>query len=160
MQYTYEFEIYKNKRQFVAECKDFGIVTQGKNIEQAYEMSEDILKLTIEEYLMNDKPLPNPTYCTQAVNGGLIAVITVDVDIRDIKALTAKEAAKHLGVSTGRISQLVNNGLLEGFKRDGISWITIDSINARLADKPKKGRPSKDSKHVASSHSTIFAGAH
>lgn len=160
MQYTYEFEIYKHKRHFIAECRDFGIVTQGKDVEQAYEMAEDILKLSIEELLMSETSLPQATYQTEAIHGGLIAVITVDVDIHDIKALTAQEASKHLGISTGRVSQLVSKGLLEGFKRDGISWITIDSINARLAEKPKCGRPSKDSKHIASTQTTIFAGAH
>ena len=42
-----------------------------------------------------------------------------------------------LGVTKGRVSQMVKANQLEAFRDGGTVWVTLDSIEARLAEKPK-----------------------
>lgn len=55
--------------------------------------------------------------------------------------LTIKEAAAALGVSEGRVRQLVKRGQLEGVRIGGVLHVTPHSVQARIASKPSAGNP-------------------
>lgn len=55
--------------------------------------------------------------------------------------LTIKEAAAALGVSEGRVRQLVKRGQLEGVRIGGVLHVTPHSVQARIASKPRAGNP-------------------
>lgn len=54
-----------------------------------------------------------------------------------------KEAAEMLGISIERVKQLCNMGSLDGRKMNGGWIISRASVEARIASKPKAGRPKK-----------------
>lgn len=58
---------------------------------------------------------------------------------------TVSEASKILGVSAGRVHQLIKNGQLPAEQLAGIWLIDRGSVEARAANKPKPGRPSDPS---------------
>ena len=49
-----------------------------------------------------------------------------------------------LGVSRGRVSQMLAAGQLEGFRRGRAMFVTRESVKARLAEAPKAGRPHRE----------------
>ena len=54
-----------------------------------------------------------------------------------------KDAAEMLGISTERVKQLCNMGSLDARKMNGGWLISRESIEERIAIKPKAGRPKK-----------------
>lgn len=57
-----------------------------------------------------------------------------------VEAVSNSEAAEMLEVSRGRVSQLISAGILE---TDDEGWVTVESIERRIASNPKAGRPRK-----------------
>ncbi len=55
--------------------------------------------------------------------------------------LTIKEAAAALGVSEGRVRQLVKRGQLDGVRVGGVLHVTPHSVQARIASNPRAGNP-------------------
>jgi excisionase family DNA binding protein len=60
-----------------------------------------------------------------------------------VRKVTASEAARRLGVSPGRVTQMIAANQLEGYREGQRTWVTIDSIEARLAEAHPAGRPRK-----------------
>ena len=69
--------------------------------------------------------------------------VAVNADKDTVRKVNASRAAEMLGVTKGRVSQMVKANQLEAFRDGGTVWVTLDSIEARLAEKPKAGRPAK-----------------
>ena len=63
--------------------------------------------------------------------------------IVDGPVVSAAEAARKLGVSAGRITHMLDAGVLDGYRNGRRTYITETSIEARMADTPKAGRPRK-----------------
>ena len=55
--------------------------------------------------------------------------------------MTAADAARELGVSTARVSQLIGAGLLESWRDGTKRLVTRASVEARKAYGPRPGRP-------------------
>ena len=55
--------------------------------------------------------------------------------------LTYNEAAEALGVQAQRVRQLVRRGQLEGVTIGGVPHVTPESVEARIASKPRAGNP-------------------
>ena len=67
----------------------------------------------------------------------------MEASLDTVPAVTASEAAELLGVSRARVSQMLKSGLLMGSRKGRDSFITRYSVDARLREKPKAGRPKK-----------------
>lgn len=67
--------------------------------------------------------------------------MAVSRELGDIPAVTAADAARMLGVSSARVSQLIGAGLLDSWRDGTKRMVSRASIEARLADSPKAGRP-------------------
>lgn len=141
MLHIYEFEVYKGENNFIVEPFDFNGATQGVDIKDAYESTFDWLKTTLEDYIIRNIEPPKATYQNKPLHNGYIIVVGVNVGIETINRVSAAEAARMLEVSPARISQLASNHQLETLKRGGTVWVTVDSINQRLAEMPSAGRP-------------------
>lgn len=65
----------------------------------------------------------------------------------DIEYITTEEAAQRLGVSDGRVRQMVYRGQLEHRKVGNTNLIALKAVEERLASSPKagwqKGKPRK-----------------
>ena len=55
--------------------------------------------------------------------------------------VSAAQAARELGVSAGRVTHMLDAGLLEGYRQGRRTYVSESSIQARLAENPRSGRP-------------------
>ena len=116
-----------------------GCFASGKTVAEAVEGCAVALQLTIADMIDNDEMLPKPVFSDPPQ-----VVLCVDVSddfVAASKCMTINEAARELGVTHGRVCQLLDSGDLETFMHGGRRMVTIASINARKAKKPKAGRP-------------------
>lgn len=66
----------------------------------------------------------------------------VDADyIVEGETVSAAEASRLLGVSPGRVTHMLDSGILKGYRRGRRTYVTIDSINDRIASNPGSDRP-------------------
>ncbi len=141
MRYIYEFEMFKGEEGYIIEPLDFEGATQGTDLKDAYESTFDWLSMTLEDYVIRGETPPLPTYNNEPKHDGYIFVIGVDAGIETINRVSASEASRMLGVSPARIAQLARTDKLDTFKDGGTMWVTVDSINQRIAEAPTAGRP-------------------
>lgn len=66
-----------------------------------------------------------------------MSMAIIDTD----ESMTIAEAADYLGVTQGRVSQLINDGTLAAQKVLGRWLIEFKSLKARKNNPPKTGRP-------------------
>jgi len=144
MLYMFEFEICQAKESLIAIPFDFLGGTEGKDEKEVAEMAADWLKMELETHLMKGVDIPGATFGNEPKEGGRILLVAIEASLETIDAVQATEAAKRLGVSRGRVTQMVNTNLLDGFRKGRDAFVTVDSINARLKDTPRPGRPRKE----------------
>lgn len=109
----------------------------------ACEMAAEWLQGECEYRAIHDEPFPKQTFGNQPKNGGKVVIVAVNADKGTVRKVNASRAAEMLGVTKGRVSQMVKANQLEAFRDGGTVWVTLDSIEARLVEKPKAGRPAK-----------------
>lgn len=142
MSYTYEakFEWQPEDEGWLATFPAFdGAVAFGHTIAEACDNAATVLRLFVAEYLDEGRDLPEPAFHEPP-----LTVVSVDVDdayrVRT-RCVTITEAAEELGVSTGRVSQLVTSGALDSVELGGRRYVTIASLNERKANHRGAGRP-------------------
>lgn len=144
MMAVYEFELFEDDGFVLAFPFDMEGGTQGATWKEAAEMAADWLKGELEHFLMVGEPLPKATFGHEPVHeGGRVAIVAVEASLASIDTVRATEAARRLGVSNSRVSHMLKSGLLEGFREGRDTFVTAASIEARLAEHPKAGRPRK-----------------
>lgn len=74
-----------------------------------------------------------------------VVTLAVNVELSDIPAATAAEAAEMLGVSTARVAQFCRDGSLNSWRVGSARTVSRDSIGCRLIAKPGAGRPRRAS---------------
>lgn len=144
MLHVYEFEVFKDEGWYIAAPFDMDGGTQGETYAEVAEMAADWLKTDMEHRAMYELPIPTPTFGNEPQNGGERMIVAVESGLDTVPRVTMAEAARRLGVTRGRVSQMVNSGRLETFVLDGRRWVSEYSVDARLAEKPKAGRPRKE----------------
>lgn len=70
---------------------------------------------------MRDKIISQPTYWVEQINGVLYDAI---MDFMEANEMKQKDLAKHLGISKGRVSQIINNGEIN-FRLEKIIEISL-----------------------------------
>lgn len=93
---------------------------------------------------MHGAQLPAPTFDNAPKHGGHVGVVAVETSLEAVDCVTASEAAEMLGVSRGRVSQMLAAGQLEGWRRGASTFVTRASVHARLTERPHPGRPCKN----------------
>ncbi|MEG2533989.1 MAG: DNA-binding protein [Gordonibacter sp.] len=143
MMHVYEFEVFEDDGWYLA--LPFGMEggTQGKSIKEAAINASDWLQIEMEHRAMRELPFPQETFGNEPRNNGKIMLVAVNAGTNTVPRVTAAEAARRLGVTRGRVSQMIASGLLEIFELDGRTWVSTYSVDARLSEKPKAGRPRK-----------------
>lgn len=144
MMHVYEFEVFEDEGMLLAFPYDMDGGTQGESSKEACEMAADWLQMEMEYRDMCGLPFPEATFDNKPQHkDGKTVIVAVNAGKNTIRRMTGSEAAKRLGVSRARVSQMINAGLLDTFELDGRRWVIEDSVNARLAEAPKPGRPKK-----------------
>lgn len=143
MFYICEFEFYDDGEGSVAALclNDWGGATFGDDLDDAGESAADWLACMVDDCLMNGRELPPAKLGHEPRHGGKVIALAVSRELSDIPAMTAADAARELGVSTARVTQLANAGLLDSWKEGSRRMVSRASVEARLEDAPKAGRP-------------------
>ena len=144
MQYTYEFEVFESEGWLVAYPFDLGGATQGRDKAEVAMMAADLLRMKMEDCLMHNLPIPKATFGNEPQEGGYLMVVSAEASLDAIRKVTASEAARMLEVTPARVSHMIRDNLLSAFKDGDRTWVTLDSVHARLADRRGAGRPRKD----------------
>lgn len=141
MLHVYEFEVFEDEGLVMAFPYDMDGGTQGADFKEACENAADWLRTEVEQRAIHGEPMPEATFGNGPRHGGRNVVIAVDAGLGSIRRVLPSEAARMLGVTPGRVTQMVSAGLLDAFEDSGRKWVTVDSVEARMAEHPKAGRP-------------------
>lgn len=144
MDYVYEGTLEYCDDEWIVTFGEFdGTFGNGETVEEACKSAAESLRLAIAEEISQGRKLPPARFG----NPPQVA-FTVEVDehyIKSTECMTFKQAAEELGISAGRLSQLVARGQLDSVTIDGKRMITIASVNERKDNPPAPHRPRKDS---------------
>lgn len=143
MLHVYEFEIFEDEGCLLAFPYDMEGGTHGKDFKEVCEMAADWLQTEMEHRAMHDLPFPESTFDNAPRHGGRNIVVAVNAGKDTVPKVLPSEAARMLGVTPGRVTQMMDADQLEWFEDAGRKWVTVYSVEARLADQPKPGRPKK-----------------
>lgn len=140
MSYVYGGQIEKVDGSFLASIPAFpGCFGGGDTIADACRNASEALRLFIAEYLDGGTPLPPQIISTEP--SVVFSVDVTDEFLASSKCMTVSDAAEALGISPGRVSQLLDSGGLEAYQHGGTRMVTIASVNARKNNKPAPHRP-------------------
>lgn len=131
MLYLYEVEIFKDGDFYIAVPFDFEGATEGFSKQECLEMAADLLTSEIQHRLMHGKELTEPTVDNEPQYGGKIYSFVIDTSLSSIPRMLKAEAARELGISQGRVSQLIRAGKLETFLYQDKEYVTKASVDAR-----------------------------
>ena len=155
MLYLYEIEIFKDDDYYIAVPFDFEGATEGFSKQECLEMAADLLTSEIQHRLMHRDNLPEPTIDNSPQYDGKIYSLVIDTGIGAIPRMLKSEAARTLGISQGRVTQLVKSGKLETFSYQGREYVTKASVDARKEynDFGLKNEPSEKEQNLVQSKS-------
>lgn len=114
--------------------------TDGDDLDDAVNMAAEALELVIESHIENGRKLPEPSLDAPVPSGVRELLVSVGVDSKN-RLVTAREAAKMLGVSDARVRQLILRGALPARKQAGVNFVYLRSVLDRLKAAPASGRP-------------------
>jgi len=147
MQFIYEaiLDDADNDGRYSVELPDWGSATEGKGFEDAIRMGMDLLEVEITYALAFNRDIPQPVFGHKLSSGEERLLLSVKTSSEEAQRIwpwiTTSEAAEKLGVTSGRIRQLVLDGLL-GFEKNGRDlWVSRADVELRLAHPPRVGRP-------------------
>lgn len=151
MLYICEFEFYGGDDGYViADClNEWGGGTFGDDFDDAVECAADWLRMMVEDCLMNDKPFPPMKAGHKPQHGGQVIAVAVVRELSDIKAVTAADAARMLGVSRARVTQLAKSGMLDSWIDGTKRMVSLDSVNARLEYADYREKPKAETLKMA-----------
>lgn len=142
MFYVCEFEFVRDGDGVTALCLNgWDGATSGADLEDAGECAADWLACMVDDCLMGGRELPPVSLGAEPTHGGRVIAVGVSRELADVPAVTAADAARMLGVSTARVAQLVKSGMLDSWKEGTRRMVSRVSIQARLEDSPRAGRP-------------------
>lgn len=143
MIYINEFEFFESEGMVCA--VPFGIEggTCGANLEDAVYMAADWLYETVKYDLIHGVRPRCGGFGNKPRQGGKVIAVSVDCDLSQLEAVSSAQAASLLGVSAARVAQMCAKGQLVSWKEGGRRMILLESIQARMAEAPKPGRPQK-----------------
>ena len=137
-----EFEFYEGDGAVLAIPLGFdGEGTFGDDLEDAVESAADWLSGVVDFRNIHGLEIPRPGLGHAPQHGGRVIAVAVSRGLGDIPSMTAADAARELGVSAARVSQLISAGLLESWRDGTKRMVSRDSVEARKAEAPKSGRP-------------------
>lgn len=144
MAYVREFEFFEDEGMVCVEPFGMEGATCGTDIYDAIDMAADWLRIHVLDALAKGEAFPQGALGNEPRHGGTVIAVAIEASLEDVPAMTASEAARELGVSTARVSQLVSAGLLESWKVGSTRMVSENSVLARKAEAPKAGRPARE----------------
>lgn len=142
---VYEFEfVHDDDGWYEVYPFDMGGGTQGEDFADACDMAADWLKCVIEEHEISEKPMPKATFGnTPRYENSKIVVIGVSAGRETIPKLSAADAARRLGVTPARVSQMVKGHVITGWREGTRTWVDLESLENYTKRRRSAGRPKK-----------------
>ena len=122
-----------------------GCFTCGDTIAEAAEQAVDAASTYVAALVRDGLAVPEPEF-NEPAEGGLSMMVAFSTDegyIVEGETVSAAEAARRLSVSPGRITHMLDSGILTGYRKGRRTYVTVESIAARLTDTPRSGRPKR-----------------
>lgn len=123
-----------------------GCVTEGDTLEEAAFMAADAMKTYVASLLKHNDEIPKANFCAKTNGDEKTMSIFFETDesyIIDGEVVSAAEAARELGLSPGRITHMIDSGILDGYRDGRRTYVTVSSIEKRKSSESKAGRPKK-----------------
>ena len=127
---------------FWAEFPDLpGCYGQGDTFEECVCSASDAVETHIAAMIEDECEVPTPSRVS--ADDGDVVYVYADPEIVELgePSISAAEAAKRLGVSKGRISQLIAAGKLKAYRSPHYTMVTVESVGAYAASPRRAGRP-------------------
>lgn len=123
-----------------------GCLSFGDDWHEAIEMGIDAARTWVAAVMADGGHVPAATFHDTPAGARSVWVgFDASPDyIVDGAVMSATEAARTLGVSRGRVTHMLDSGRLDGYRDGRRTWVTVDSVNARLEDGHRAGRPRKE----------------
>lgn len=118
-----------------------GCFTYGDTYEESALMAADAARTYVASLLKHGDEVPAPTVRDA---GGQTLMVFFEAEesyIVDGETVSAAKASRMLGVSAGRVTHMLDSGILDGFRRGRRTYVSVKSIEKRLASNPGAGRP-------------------
>ena len=141
--YTYKVELTPEEDGYTVTCHDLpGAVTFGRDIPEALAMAADCLATYLGFLASEGRNIPAPT---DYPSNARVTWVSFETEASYIMGpcVSAAEAARMLGVSRSRVSQMVAAGQLRSNRKGGHLYIEEQSVRHRMEERPSSGRPRK-----------------
>jgi excisionase family DNA binding protein len=132
MRVEYEFELWEEDRMVIADSHGLGYCTQGEDMRDAVDMAVDLVHVIVRDALICGHNLPQSDIGHAPEHGGRMLIVSAECSLDDTETVTASEAAEILGVSRSRVSHMLRDGVLQGYRKGRDTRVTLDSIKTRL----------------------------
>lgn len=122
-----------------------GCFSCGDTFNGAVAMGADAAKTYVASLLGHGEAVPEPQRhrCPSGAEDVMVFFETDPSYIVEGDVVSAAEASRMLGVSAGRITHMLDAGVLDGYREGRRTWVSVASIEKRLSEIPKAGRPRK-----------------
>lgn len=122
-----------------------GCFSCGDTFHNAVAMGADAAKTYVASLLGHEEAVPEPQRhpCPSGAEDVMVFFEADPTYIVEGAVVSAAEASRRLGVSPGRITHMLDAGVLDGYREGRRTWISVASIEKRLSETPKAGRPRK-----------------
>ncbi len=146
MRFIYEILIIFDSDTYQMKVPDLpGCFAWADTVEGVLSKAPDALETHVGSYLAEGKRAPSATFGHVAGDGEILALVSFDASAASVGAphLAAKYAAERLGISKGRVSQLLKDGRLEGYRHGRNVMVSEASIERFASERRSAGRPRK-----------------
>ena len=128
---------------------DWKSSTCGETKKEAALMAVDLLQTDATYTLANGQRLPKATFDNAREEASERIFVAISTSTEEAKAwwpwVTTPEAAQMLGVTVGRVHQLIAAGALRSMREGRDVHVSRMDVETRLAVPPRTGRPRRES---------------
>lgn len=121
-----------------------GCFSFGDDRMEALSNAADAMKTYIAAMLARGEVPPSPT--THRLDDADSVFVSFETDesyVLSGKCMSAADAARRLGVSAGRVTHMIDSGILDGYRVGRRTYVSEESVERRLTEDVGPGRPRK-----------------
>ncbi|MCI8468903.1 MAG: helix-turn-helix domain-containing protein [Eggerthellaceae bacterium] len=122
-----------------------GCFSCGDTYLEAVANAADAARTYVAALLADGDPLPAPTrqVVPEGAEGTFVFFQSDPSWLVSGSVVSAAEAARRLHVTPARVTRLIDTGALDGYREGRHTFVTEESIEARIRSTPQAGRPRK-----------------
>lgn len=142
--FVYQAMLHPEDDVYRVEIPDLpGCLSFGRTYREAIEMGIDAMKTYIAALMACGDPIPEARFGLERPEG-LPVVLCVETDesyIVEGDVVSAAQAARDLDISPSRVTHMIRDGILVGYRQGRRTYVTKESIRRRKESPGHAGRP-------------------